>query len=62
MSEKPEWSGDWSSDDAPDWPPRVSASSFPDGYAAFGSTGQRWIASKGQWVRVKSLKVVPPGG
>jgi len=37
----------------PDWPPRASASVFPDGHQSYGSTGQLFEVKNGQWVRVR---------
>jgi hypothetical protein len=37
---------------APDWPPRDTASQYPEGYAKRGSTGQLFEVKYGRWVRV----------
>lgn len=39
------------------WPPRASASSYDEGTELYGSTGQLWRATNGQWVRVGDVPV-----
>lgn len=38
----------------PDWPPRTSASEFPEGFRRYGSTGQLFEVRNRQWTRVDS--------
>jgi len=53
-----EWGGDWSSPDAPAWPPAASAANYPEGFIASGSTGQRWQVRNKQWVRLVPLTTI----
>lgn len=48
----PEFRGDWTQDDAPDWMPQRSAIGLADGIEQFSSVGQLWHVSGGQWIRV----------
>ena len=43
-----------SADEHPDWMPRASAITLPDGLHRFGSTGQLWVVRAGQWYRIKN--------
>lgn len=53
---------DMSLDDAPDWPPRASASDYADGFRCFSSVGQVWVVRGGQWLRIKRPRLITPDG
>lgn len=46
----------------PDWPPAASASNYPEGFVASGSTGQRWQVRNGRWVRLVPIEEVKRDG
>lgn len=39
-------------DHTKDWPPRVSALGYVEGYTRRGSTGQLWMVQDKRWVRL----------
>lgn len=47
-------------DEMPDWPPQVTAIGVPDGTFRHGSTGQKFVAYEGQWIRVRKPAAVTP--